>query len=89
MGRVAITAIAAGAKKKKAPTTKQVVVASGGVTLAAGASQTLTLTLNSTGRTLLSKFGKLTTIVTVGSAGKTIDTATVTVQKATKPKKKK
>ncbi|HEY3829234.1 MAG TPA: FG-GAP repeat protein [Solirubrobacteraceae bacterium] len=84
-----ITAIAAGAKKKKAPTTKQVVVASGSVTLSAGASQALTLTLNSTGRALLSKFGKLTTIVTVSSAGKTIDTATVTVQKATKPKKKK
>jgi hypothetical protein len=84
-----ITAIAAGAKKKKSPTTKQVVVASGGVTLSAGATQALTLTLDSTGRTLLSKFGKLTTIVTVSSAGKTIDTATVTVQKAAKPKKKK
>jgi hypothetical protein len=84
-----ITAIAAGGKKKKAPTTKQVVVASGDVTLSAGASQALTLTLNSTGRTLLAKFGKLTTIVTVSSAGKTIDTATITVQKATKLKKKR
>jgi hypothetical protein len=84
-----ITAIAAGGKKKKAPVTKQVVVASGGVTLSAGATQALTLTLNSTGRALLSKFGKLTAVVTVSSAGKTIDTATVTVQKASKPKKKK
>jgi hypothetical protein len=83
-----ITAIAAGAKKKARTTTKQVLVASGGVTLSAGATQTLTLTLNATGRALLAKFGKLTTIVTAGSTGKTIDTATVTVQKA-KPKKKR
>ena len=84
-----ITAITAGAKKKKAPTTtKQVVVASGGATLSAGATQVLTLTLNATGRALLSKFRKLPTIVTVSSAGKTIDTTTVTVQK-TKPKKKR
>ncbi len=83
------TAVTAGAKKKNTgTTTKQVVVASGGVTLAAGATKVLTLTLNSTGRALLSKFGKLTTIVTVSAAGKTIDTTTVTVQKA-KPKKKK
>ena len=84
-----LTAIAAGGKKQKAPRAKQVVVASGGATLPAGATQALTLTLDSTGRALLSKFGKLTTIVTVRSAGKTIDTATVTVQKAAKPKKKK
>ncbi|MFZ1927465.1 MAG: FG-GAP repeat protein [Solirubrobacteraceae bacterium] len=85
-----ITAITAGGKKKKAhATTKQVVVASGGVTLSAGTTKTLTLTLNSTGQALLSKFGKLTAIVTVSSSGKTIDTATVTVQKTAKPKKKK
>jgi FG-GAP repeat len=84
-----ITALTAGDKKKKAhATTKRVVVASGGVTLAAGATKVLTLTLNSTGQALLSKFGKLTTIVTVGSGGKLIDTTTVTVQK-TKPKKKR
>jgi hypothetical protein len=84
-----ITAIAAGAKKKSArTTTKQVVVASGDLTLSAGGTQTLTLTLNAAGRALLAKFGKLTTIVTISSAGKTIGTATVTVQK-TKPKKKK
>jgi hypothetical protein len=64
------------------------VVASGGVTLSAGGTQTLTLALNATGKSLLAKFGKLTTIVTASSAGKTIGTATVTVQK-TKPKKKK
>ena len=84
-----ITAITAGVKKKARTTTKQVVVASGDVTLSAGATQTLTLTLNSAGRALLSKFGKLTTIVTISSAGKTIDTVTVTVQKAAKPKKRK
>jgi hypothetical protein len=83
-----ITAITAGAKKNARVTTKQVVVAGGGATLSAGATQTLTLTLNATGRALLAKFGKLPAIVTVSSAGKTIGTATVTVQK-TKPKKKK
>src|SRR3984957_10104994 len=85
-----ITAIAAGGKKKKAhTTTKQVVVASGGATLSAGTTKVLTLTLNSTGQALLSKFGKLTAIVTVSSGGKIIDTATVAVQRAAKPKKKK
>lgn len=84
-----LTAITAGAKKHVRTTTKQVVVASGGVTLAAGATQVLTLTLNSTGRALLSKFGKLPAIVTAGSAGKTIDTTTVTVQKAKAKKKRK
>jgi hypothetical protein len=85
-----ITAITAGGKKKKEHvTTKQVVVASGGATLAASTTKVLTLTLNSTGQALLSKFGKLTAIVTVSSGGKTIDTATVTVLKAAKPKKKK
>jgi predicted Co/Zn/Cd cation transporter (cation efflux family) len=65
------------------------VVASGGVTLAAGATKVLTLTLNSTGRALLARFGKLTAIVTVISGGKAIRTTTVTVHKAVKPKKKR
>jgi hypothetical protein len=85
-----ITAITASGKKKKAhATTKQAVVVRGSVTLSAGTTKVLTLTLNSTGQALLSKFGKLTAIVTVSSGGKTIDTATVAVQKAAKPKKKK
>jgi hypothetical protein len=65
--------------------TKQVVVASGGVTLSAGTKKTLTLKLNSTGRALLTKFGKLAVIVTVSSGSKiktTIKTVTVTVLKA-------
>ncbi len=70
-------------------TTKQVVVASGAATLPAGTTKVLTLTLNSTGQALLSKFGKLAAIVTVSSGGKTIDTATVAVQKTAKPKKRK
>jgi hypothetical protein len=84
-----VKAIIAGAKKKKVGiTTKQVVVGGVSVTLAAGATQPLTLKLNSTGQALLAKFGKLTAIVTVTSAGKTTDTFTITVRKA-KPKKKK
>ncbi len=84
-----IIAITAGKKRKTRTTTKTVVVASGGVTLAAGTKKTLTLTINSTGRALLAKFGKLKVIVTISSGGKTIKTVTVTVLKAEKPKKKK
>jgi hypothetical protein len=84
-----VKAITASTKKKKAGiTTKQVVVGGVSVTLAAGATQALTLKLNSTGQALLAKFGKLTATVTVTSAGKTTDTFTITVQKV-KPKKKK
>jgi hypothetical protein len=76
-------------KKKAAAKTKTVVIATGSVSLAPGASKTLELSLNAAGRALLAKYGKLTAIVTVSSAGKTLDTATVTVQKAKKPKHKK
>jgi FG-GAP repeat len=85
-----ITAITAGVKHKKVrTTTKQVAVASARLTLSAGREETLTLKLNSTGRALLSKFGKLRAIVTMSSGGKTIKTVTVTVLKAKKPKKKR
>jgi len=82
-----ITAITAGGETARI-TTKQVLVASGGATLSAGVKRTLTLELNPAGRALLSRFGKLTVRVTVSSGAKTIDTSTVKVQKATKPKKK-
>ncbi|HXQ01195.1 MAG TPA: hypothetical protein VN845_14170, partial [Solirubrobacteraceae bacterium] len=71
-----VKAVTAGAKKKVGITTKQVVVGSVGVTLAAGATQALTLKLNSTGQALLAKFGKFTALVTVSSAGKTSATFT-------------
>jgi hypothetical protein len=83
-----ITAISA-KKKKSAAKTKQVVIASGGASLAAGTSETLTLKLNGAGSALLAKYGKLAAKVTVSADGKTLDTATVTVQKAKKPKQKK
>jgi hypothetical protein len=76
-------------KKTPKPKTKQVVIATAGTILAAGATKTITIKLNATGLTLLKKFGKLKAIVTVRSGGKTIDTVTITVQKAAKPKKKK
>ena len=66
----------------KVPPTNQVVVASGAVTLSAATKKTLTLNLNSTGRALLSKFGRLVVMVTISSGGKTIKTVTVTVLKA-------
>jgi hypothetical protein len=84
-----VTSITAHSKKKKAPaTTKVVVVASGSVNLSAGAKKTLKLRLNSTGRALLSKFHKLTALVTVSSDGKTLKTATVTLREPKKKKKK-
>ena len=76
-------------KKKSAVKIKQVVIASGGATLAAGATKTLTLKLNGAGSALLSKYGKLAAKVTVSSAGKTLETTTVHLQKAGKVKKKK
>jgi hypothetical protein len=84
-----IKAISAGAKKKAKTTTKHVVVATSGASVAAGATKKVTIKLNATGLGLLRKFGKLKAIVTVSSGGKTIDTVTVTVQKAAKPKKRK
>jgi len=83
-----VTAISA-KKKKSAAKTRQVVIASGGASLAAGASETLTFKLNGAGSALLAKYGKLTAKVTVSAGGKTLDTATVMVQKAKKPKQKK
>jgi hypothetical protein len=81
-----LTVITASTKKPTA--SKQVVIASGAVTLSAGKDKMLTLALNSTGRALLSKFGKLKAIVTISSSGKTIKTVTVTLLMAEKPKSK-
>jgi hypothetical protein len=81
-----ITAITAA--NKKAAKTKTVVVASGTATFTAGATETLTLTLNATGRALLARYGKLSVLVTISSAGKTLETLTVRVVKPPKPRKK-
>jgi hypothetical protein len=83
-----ITAISSRKKKKARSQTKRVTIAAAGTTLAAGTTKTLTLTLNASGRALLAKFGKLTAVVSVTSAGKVIGTATVTVKKPAKAKKK-
>jgi hypothetical protein len=84
-----VTAVSSRKSKKKARAeTKQVVIAAAGTTLAAGTTKTFTLTLNASGRALLAKFGKLTTVVSVTSAGKIVGTATVTVKKPAKAKKK-
>ncbi len=84
-----ITAVTARRGRKKAATKKkQVVIATGSAALAAGASKTLELTLNRTGSALLARYGKLTAIVTVSLSGKTISTATVHLQRATKGKRK-
>lgn len=83
-----ITAVSSGKKKKARSQTKQVTIAAAGARLAAGTTKTLTLRLNASGRALLAKFGKLTAVVSVTSAGKVLGTATVTVKKPAKAKKK-
>jgi hypothetical protein len=83
-----IIAISSRKKKKARSRTKQVAIATAGTTLAAGTTKTLSLTLNASGRALLAKFGKLTAFVSIASAGKVVGTATVTVKKPTKTKKK-
>jgi hypothetical protein len=67
----AVTASAHVAAKKKA-TTKVVVVASASAALAAGASKTITIRLNATGRKLLTRFHKLTVLTTVRIGSKTV-----------------
>ncbi|HXQ00418.1 MAG TPA: hypothetical protein VN845_10200 [Solirubrobacteraceae bacterium] len=84
-----ITAVSSRKSKKKARAqTKQVVIAAASATLAAGTTKALTLALDAAGRALLDKYGKLTTVVSVTSAGKAVGNATVTVKKPAKAKKK-
>ena len=88
-----ITAVSAAAKSKKKskakPKTKQVVIASSSPTLAAGSEKTITLTLNATGKKLLAKYGKLSTLVTVTVNGKVIQKQTVKLTEPAKGKGKK
>ena len=75
----AVTASAHAAKKL---ITKVVVVASASKTLTAGASKTVSISLNATGRKLLARFHKLTVDVTVQIGGKTVKSETVVVRAA-------
>jgi hypothetical protein len=73
--------VAVAASASKASTHKLVVtVARGAVSLQAGASKTLTVSLNATGKALLKKYRKLTMQVTVTSGGKVITTQTITLR---------
>jgi hypothetical protein len=85
----AITAAAKSKKKKSKTTTKQVAIASSGATLAAGATKTITLALNATGKKLLAKYGKLSTIVTITVDGKVIASGKQTLVEPSKSKTKK
>jgi hypothetical protein len=69
----------------KAKTTKVVAVASATETLAAGASKTVSIKLNATGRKLLARFHKLTVLTTVRIGTKTVRTVKVVLHA---PKKK-
>lgn len=80
-----LTAVTARSKKSK-PRTKTVVIASTSVSLAAGASKTITVKLNATGHKLLEKFRRLKADYAVTITGATVKTGTVTI---TLPKTKK
>jgi hypothetical protein len=85
-----ITAITA--RKRKAKTgarTRQVLIASADVTLAAGTTKTLTVTLNAVGRALLDRYGKLTTKVTIDSGASTLESTILILQRPKQPKKRK
>jgi hypothetical protein len=73
----AVTASAHAAAKKK--TTKVVVVASATAAVAAGASKTISIRLNATGRKLLARFHKLTVLTTVRIGAKTVRSVKVVV----------
>jgi hypothetical protein len=70
----AVTASAYAAGKTK---TRVVVVASATTALASGASKTISIRLNATGRELLARFHKLTVLTTVRIGGKTVRTVKV------------
>jgi hypothetical protein len=68
---------------------KTVVVATATATLAAGATETITLKLNATGRALLARYGRLNVLVTVSSGGKALEKLAVHLTKPPKPKTKR
>jgi hypothetical protein len=87
-----IVSISARAGKKQAHVvTKQVTVASAVVSLAAGAAKSETVKVDGAGRSLLARFHRLVATLTIGSAGKTIRSASVSIAAAAKakPRKKK
>jgi hypothetical protein len=86
-GRIIAIAASAGSSSAHAKT-RTVAIAGAGVSLAAGATRTVTLTLNATGQALLKKHGKLTVLVSLSSAGKTLQTLTVRVVEPRKAKRK-
>ena len=69
-----LTAITASAKQTAK---KTIVVGSGSVTITAGGSQRIQLTLNATGKRLLSKHNPLKAKLSVSHAGRTITSTTV------------
>ena len=62
-------------------TSRHVVVATGGATLAAGSTKTLSVVLNRGGLALFAKSKSFAAVVKVSSGGKTIRTSTVLVHK--------
>jgi hypothetical protein len=81
--------IGGSAKPTPKTTSKRVVVARGSVTLAAGKSRTLTLSLNKTGKALLNRFHRAATVVTVTASKHTVKRKTVHLSAHTKHHKKK
>jgi len=81
-----VKAVTASAHAAKKAATKVVVVASASKTLSAGATKTVSISLNATGRKLLARFHKLTVDLTVRIGGKTVKSETVVVRASKKKK---
>jgi hypothetical protein len=77
-----VKAVTASAHAAKKVTTKVVVVASTTKKLSAGATKTVSISLNATGRKLLARFHKLTVDLTVRIGDKTVKSVTVVVRAA-------
>lgn len=84
-GRRITGVTASGRKQGKA---KRITIATASATLRTGSTKTLTVALNATGRALLARFGQLRTAVTVSAGGRTLKSATVTVTKARRARKR-
>jgi hypothetical protein len=85
---IAVAATKTKSKKKKT-TKKTITIISKTVTIPAGKTRTIKLTLNAAGKRLLAKHHPLKAKLTVTQARKTVSRKTITLKPKPKPKPKK
>jgi hypothetical protein len=88
-GKKLLSIVARAPKKQAHITLKTIVIARGSATLAAGKATTLTLKVNAAARALLAHHARLAALLTVKAGSTTLKSASISVQLAAKPKKKK